>query len=61
MSYRYDHFRRKLLKADMGFLGGPEPGQPLPEFDLATVDHGRVTSDQFVGSRPLLLTFGSFT
>lgn len=61
MSYRYEHFTRKLLAADMKFLGGPEPGQPMPDFDLPTTDGDRVRRSDFVGSRPLLVAFASFT
>lgn len=61
MSYRYENFQRKMLAADMGFFGGPEPGQEMPDFDLETPDGGRVRKADFVGQRPLLLALGSHT
>jgi len=61
MNYRYEHFESKLLAADMKFLGGPQPGQPMPDFELVTVDGTTVRKDDFVGSRPLLMAFASFT
>jgi hypothetical protein len=61
MEYRYPHFKRRLLMADMAFGGGPRPGRPMPDFDLPTTDGGRVRKHDFVGQRPLLLTFGSVT
>jgi hypothetical protein len=61
MAYRYEHFRRKLLAADMAFPGGPAPGREMPDFDLPTTDGGRVRKADFVGHRPLLLAFASFT
>jgi peroxiredoxin len=33
----------------------------MPDFDLPTTDGGRVRKHDFVGQRPLLLTFGSVT
>lgn len=61
MEYRYLHFNRKLLMEDVAFAGGPSPGQQMPDFDLPTTDGGRVRKGDFVGQRPLLLTFGSVT
>jgi hypothetical protein len=59
--YRYEHFKRELLIEDMAFAGGPGPGDPMPEFDLPTTDGGRVRKSDFVGDRPLFLTFASIT
>lgn len=59
--YRYAHFTRERLMEDMAFTGGPPPGQPMPDFDLPTTDGGRVRKSDFVGQRPLLLTFASIT
>jgi hypothetical protein len=59
--YRYPHFRRQLLLEDRAFTGGVRPGDALPDFDLPTTDGGRVRKADFVGERPLLLTFGSVT
>jgi hypothetical protein len=61
MEYRYPHFRRELMMEDRQFTGGPAPGEPMPEFDLPTTDGGHVRKRDFVGQRPLLLTFGSVT
>ena len=61
MQYRYPHFKRELIVEDMGFGNGPEPGEPMPDFDLPTTDGGRVRQSDFVGHGPLLLTLGSFT
>jgi hypothetical protein len=61
MTDRYEHFRRRLLAADLAFLGGPAPSREMPDFDLPTTDGGRVRKDDFVGHRPLLLAFASFT
>ncbi len=61
MDYRYHHFERSLLMDDLTFTGGPQPGQPMPDFDLPTIDGARVRKEDFVGQRPLLLTFASVT
>jgi hypothetical protein len=61
IEYRYRHFSRKLLREDASFTAGPAPGAPMPDFALPTTDGGRVRKADFVGRRPLLLTFGSFT
>lgn len=60
-TYAYPHFRAKVLLQDRGFLGGPEPGEPFPAFDLPTLDGDRVTSEGGVGQRPLFLYFASIT
>jgi len=61
LDYRYSHFTRAILLADMAFRGGPYPGQTLPDFDLPTTDGDRVHKRDFVGRRPLLLTCTSIT
>ncbi len=61
VEYRYPHFKRELLMEDASFDGGPSPGEPVPYFDLPTTDGGRISKGDFVGERPLLLVFGSFT
>jgi hypothetical protein len=62
MSYRYQHFHTKLLMDDLRFHAGPEPGEPMPEFDLPTTDGRRVTKGDFMGRRrPLLFSMGSVT
>lgn len=59
--YAYPHFRAHLLIEDRGFLGGVEPGGAFPDFDLPTVDGGRVSSAECIGSKPLLVYFASVT
>lgn len=61
MTYRYPHFRRDILLTDMAFRGGPSPGEPMPDFDLPTIDGGRVRKQDYVGRCPLLLTCTSIT
>jgi peroxiredoxin len=61
MEYRYEHFHPTALLEDAAFWGGPEPGERMPDFELPTTDGGRVALDDFLGRRPLLLTFGSVT
>ncbi len=61
MKYRYPHFKREYLMADMAFEGGPSPGQPMPDFDLPTTEGDRLRKSDFDGRRPLLLTFASVT
>jgi len=60
VEYRYEHFKRQLLIDDMAFTAGPTPGEPLPDFDLATSEGGRVRRSELLG-QPLLVTIGSFT
>lgn len=60
-SYRFPHFRRQLMYHDAVFEGGPRPGEPFPDFDLATVDGDRLRKSDFVGDKPLLMVFASFT
>ena len=59
--YRFDHFRRGRLRDDLAFRAGPAPGWPMPDFDLPTVAGGRVRKADFMGRRPVLLTFASIT
>lgn len=59
--YAYPHFHAGLLIEDRGFLGGVEPGEAFPDFDLPTIDGGRATSDECIGEKPLLVYFGSVT
>ena len=61
MEYRYQHFKRQLLFEDMAWRAGPRPGEPMPDFDLPTTEGGRLRKRDFVGVKPLLLTFGSVT
>ena len=59
--YRYDHFTRRRLGEDRSFQAGKEPGWQMPDFELPTVSGGRVCKADFMGRRPVLLTFGSLT
>ncbi len=61
MKYRYPRFERERLLEGLYFGGGPSPGQPMPEYDLPTTNGGRLSKSDFVGRRPLLLTFASIT
>lgn len=60
IDYRYPHFQRELLVEDMSFTGGPDIGDELPDFELATIDGGRLRKRDFAG-RPFLIVFGSYT
>jgi peroxiredoxin len=60
-SYNYDTFRRHIMEEDMHFSGGPQPGQPAPDFDLATVAGRRFRLADFRGRKPVLIEFGSIT
>lgn len=60
-TYRFDRFRLPLLLDDLRFgPHAPGPADRVPEFDLATLDGGRFTSRD-LGTRPVLLVFGSLT
>lgn len=61
MDYRFDRFRREHLSEDRAFQAGMEPGWTMPDFDLPTVAGGRVRKSDFLGRRPVLLTFASLT
>lgn len=59
--YNYDTFRRHMMKEDMAFRGGPEPGQLAPDFDLLTVEGARFRLSDYRGRKPVLVQFGSIT
>jgi thiol-disulfide isomerase/thioredoxin len=60
-AYRFDRFRLPLLVDDLRFgPDAPGPADRVPEFDLATLDGGRFASHD-LGTRPVLLVFGSRT
>lgn len=59
--YRYPHFDRGLLVEDMAFHFGPRPGEAMPNFELQTTHGDVIRQADFLGDRPLLLTFGSVT
>lgn len=60
-TYRYERFHRELLAHDMAFEAGPAPGEPFPDFTLPTAGGGQVRKTDFVGNRPMLMVFSSFT
>lgn len=60
MDYRYEHFKKELLQEDSSFSHGPRPGEPLPDFDLPTVDGGRLRKRDLAG-KPFVLIFASIT
>ncbi|MFC8849682.1 MULTISPECIES: TlpA family protein disulfide reductase [unclassified Micromonospora] len=60
-AYRFDRFTVRLLVDDLTFgRDAPGGGDPVPAFDLPTLDGGRFRSDD-LGTRPVLLVFGSRT
>jgi hypothetical protein len=60
-AYRFQRFSTALLIDDMTFgRQAPGPGDPVPAFDLPTLDGGRFRSDD-LGGRPVLLVTGSRT
>ncbi len=61
MNYLYPHFKRQSMIEDSSFHSGPQPGDPMPDFNLLTTDGQHVRKEDFVGERPLLLTMGSIT
>lgn len=61
MTYAYPSFRLPMLLDDIGFEGGPHPGEPFPDFELRTVDGGTITRTGLLERGPALVTMGSFT
>lgn len=61
MDYRYPHFKRELLREDASFTDAGRPGSTMPDFDLPTVDGGRMRRADYLNRQPLLLAFGSIT
>jgi hypothetical protein len=60
-AYRFHRFSTALLIDDMTFgRQAPGPGDPVPAFDLPTLDGGRFRSDD-LGGLPVLLITGSRT
>lgn len=57
-AYAYERFTRESMN-EAGIPEGPRPGQPLPDFELATIG-GSVRREDFHG-KPFLIAFGSFT
>jgi hypothetical protein len=63
MSDLYNHasFRRDMVKEDLHFHGGPEPGELAPEFDLPTISGEHFRLNQFRGHKPVLIETASIT
>jgi hypothetical protein len=62
MEYRYEHFTVRTLLSEIRFLAGsPGPGAPFPDFDLPTVDGGRLRKADLIGRRPMFLVAASYT
>lgn len=61
MEYDYRSFRLPLLLDDIGFAGGPAPGEEFPDFDLPTTDGQRLSRDDLLSRGPALITLASFT
>jgi len=60
-AYNYDTFQRHMIKRDLHFQGGPEPGQLAPDFKLPTTDGGSFRLSDFRNKQPVLIEFGSIT
>lgn len=59
--YRFTRFHTALLLDDLTFdRHDPGPGDPVPAFDLDTLDGGRFRHSD-LGPRPVLMVFGSRT
>lgn len=60
--YRFDRLKIGLILRDMYFTKtDPRPGDPVPDFDLPTLDGGRFRSADLAERGPALLVFGSYT
>ena len=60
--YRFDRLKIGLILPDMYFTkNDPGPGDPVPDFDLPTLDGGRFRSGDLPERGPTLLVFGSYT
>jgi peroxiredoxin len=62
--YNYGEFRRSSLMRDMAkakFGNAPEPGEKAPDFELRTLDGGKVRLDELRQKGNVVLTFGSAT
>ena len=60
--YRFEHLALPTVLRDMYYRrGDPGPGDPVPDFDLPTLDGGRFRSTELGETGPALLIFGSYT
>jgi len=61
-AYNYDTFSRSEgAGKSVEFKGRLRAGDEAPDFELATLDEGRVSLSQFRGKKHVLLEFGSIT
>lgn len=60
--YRFKRLTLPFVLEDLSFRSSdPGPGDPVPEFDLPTLDGGRFRSCDLADTGPALLVFGSAT
>jgi len=62
--YNYEKFTRDLLAKDMlksKMMGGPKPGERVPDFTGLTLDGEKLRLSDFRGEKNVVLTFGSAT
>ncbi|HXZ80535.1 MAG TPA: deiodinase-like protein [Terriglobales bacterium] len=61
--YNYDTFSSELMsKKDLArFSGGPEPGDPAPDFEAYNLDGEKIELRDFRGEKNAVLSFGSAT
>jgi len=67
----HDRYQGRLMKGsdfreyDKGSMhdefGGPKKGQKAPDFTLTTVDGKSITLSNYIGKKPVVLEFGSYT
>lgn len=57
--YNYPRFHRGLMIEQ--FEGGPEPGQPAPDFAAWALDGEKIRLSDFRDLRHVVLQFGSVT
>lgn len=61
MVYRSAHLQHEMIEEEMGFHGGPVPGEPMPDFELPTTDGGVVRKSDYIGRIPVLMVMNSIT
>lgn len=60
--YRYRRLALRTVLADMRFeRAAPKPGDPVPEFNLPTIDGDCIRSRDLQEAGPVLLVFGSLS
>ena len=61
-TYRFRRLALRTVLGDMCFeASAPRPGDPVPAFDLSTVDGGRIQSSDLPEISPILVVFGSLS